>query len=257
MSEISYEMPTRKGFQNLSGQVFGRLTVLEWNHKKGDSYYLCRCDCGNNTVIQGGHLKNGHIKSCGCYKKERDIERATKHDLYNHPIYGRCKMILERCYNENHISFNNYGGRKESSGIYVQESWKNNLALMIREIEAEIGLPPTKTHQIDRKKNHLGYETGNIQWVTPEENTRNRRNTHNHGKDPLTRKPTPTYNSWQNLLKNHGDEVCTEWMPDGNCETSNGFKQFLDDMGIKPRKRSPIKRHDESLPFCKDNCFWG
>ena len=28
--------------------------------------WLCKCDCGNNTVVNGYHLKNGHIQSCGC-----------------------------------------------------------------------------------------------------------------------------------------------------------------------------------------------
>ena len=121
-------------------------------------------------------------------------------------------------------------------------------------------MPPTKTHQIDRSENHLGYESGNIQWVTPEENNRNKRDTHNHARDPITRKPTPTYIAWRNLLKRHGDEVCIEWEDDGNCETTNGFRQFLADMGEKPpldgRRRAPLMRYDETKSWCRENCYW-
>lgn len=261
MSEISYEMPTRKGFQNLTGQVYGRLTVLEWNHKKGKiQYYLCRCECGNETIVAANSLARGNTKSCGCYRKDWTIEKRTTHGLTNHPLYDRCDKILSRCYNHNHKSFHNYGGREQSEPIYVQESWRNDIVLMVREIESEIGLPPFKGAQIDRDNNDLGYESGNIRWVTVEENTRNKRNTHNHARDPVTRKKTPTYDAWINLLTNYGDEVCNEWKSDGNCETTNGFKQFLADMGEKPylgyKKKTPLMRYDETKPWCRENCYW-
>lgn len=261
MREIGYEMPTRKDFQNLSGQVFGRLTVLEWNHKKGNrSYYLCRCECGENIVAEGKHLKSGRTKSCGCYLKEWNTETKTKHGLKNHPLYPRCSMIMMRCYDENHKEFHNYGGREHSDPIYVQESWRNDIGLMIRDIEAEIGLPPFKGAQIDRDNNDLGYESGNIRWVTVEENARNKRETHNHARNPVTRKATPTYIVWRDMIRKYYSEVCIEWIHDGNCETTNGFRKFLSDMGEKPylgyRKRTPLMRYDETKPWCRENCYW-
>ena len=57
------------GYQDLSGQRFGSLTVLErakgpqWSKK---AYYKCLCDCGNETIAQGSELKSGHRRSCGC-----------------------------------------------------------------------------------------------------------------------------------------------------------------------------------------------
>ena len=260
MIEISYEMPTSKRFKNLSGQVFGRLTVLEWNHKRNNlSYYLCRCECGNNVIAETQNLKSGGTKSCGCYIKEVLLQIHTKHGLRDNPLYGRCLKIFQRCYDENFEKYQYYGGRKESSPIYVQESWRNDIGLMIKEIEAEIGLPPFKGAQIDRIENDLGYESGNLRWVTAEENIRNRRNTHNHGKDPITKKPTRTYTAWANLFKREGD-ICDEWKDDKNCETTNGFRQFLSDMGEKPylgyRKKTPLMRHDETKPWCRGNCYW-
>lgn len=67
---------------DLTGQVFGRLTVLERgpNYIKSDgrtiTRWWCICKCGNKTLIQGGHLKHG-TQSCGCIGREMSSKRAT------------------------------------------------------------------------------------------------------------------------------------------------------------------------------------
>ena len=59
---------------NLVGQTFGRLTVIERveNNKNGQAMWkcVCNCDCGNEVIVSGKNLKNGNTKSCGCLKKE-------------------------------------------------------------------------------------------------------------------------------------------------------------------------------------------
>ena len=266
MSEISYDMPTSKKFNNLSGQIFGRLTVLEWNHKvkyadgSVRQYFLCRCDCGNNSIVSEINLKRGSIISCGCYRKENTKICKTKHGLRYHPLYNRCNGIIQRCYNENLKGFKNYGGRDKSNPIYLQDSWKNDFRLMVYEIESEIGLPPFEDSQIDRIDNMKGYESGNIRWVNAEINIGNRRNSHNHSGNGINKRPTQTYNSWKNMLRDHKNEVCSEWLDDGDCETANGFRQFLNDMGEKPylgyKKKNPLMRYDDTKPWCRENCYW-
>lgn len=53
---------------DLTGQRFGKLTVLELVGKKnGKGYYWkCQCDCGNIKDILGSSLRSGNTKSCGC-----------------------------------------------------------------------------------------------------------------------------------------------------------------------------------------------
>ena len=65
---------------DLTGQVFGRLTVMyELKERKNKKiYYHCKCSCGNEKDICGQHLKNGAIQSCGCLKKELVSERQFK-----------------------------------------------------------------------------------------------------------------------------------------------------------------------------------
>lgn len=56
----------------LTGQKFGRLTVIEFSHidKRGNACWLCKCDCGNKKIINNANFKNGNTKSCGCLQKE-------------------------------------------------------------------------------------------------------------------------------------------------------------------------------------------
>ena len=50
---------------DLTGKRFGNLTVLYdtgIRSKSGQVYWMCKCDCGNLTSVQGKHLKSGNIK---------------------------------------------------------------------------------------------------------------------------------------------------------------------------------------------------
>lgn len=64
--------------KSLVGEKFGKLTVLEqvedYVSKKGqhEAQWLCLCECGNTTIVNGANLKNGHIRSCGCIKASRE-----------------------------------------------------------------------------------------------------------------------------------------------------------------------------------------
>jgi len=61
--------------KNLSGSVFGKLTVLEIDREKSDKesaiHWLCRCQCGNITSVAGYSLKRKErsTKSCGCLNR--------------------------------------------------------------------------------------------------------------------------------------------------------------------------------------------
>jgi len=54
---------------DLSGQRFGKLTVIERVKYKGNRYkWLCRCSCGNETLVETHGLTSGSTKSCGCLR---------------------------------------------------------------------------------------------------------------------------------------------------------------------------------------------
>lgn len=52
---------------DLTGKKFGSLTAIsKAPSRSGKTYWLCRCECGNEKEIQTGHLTSGAIQSCGC-----------------------------------------------------------------------------------------------------------------------------------------------------------------------------------------------
>ena len=72
-----------KDLLDLTGQVFGRLTVLRETDpiKKADGSpmrrWLCRCECGREVVIRQGNLTSRITRSCGCLKKIMREQRKT------------------------------------------------------------------------------------------------------------------------------------------------------------------------------------
>lgn len=78
--EINYEKFTSGKLQDLTGQTFGKLTVLhrdkEGYQQSNLTYWVCQCSCENKTILSVSrpHLISGHTKSCGCYKKEKSSE---------------------------------------------------------------------------------------------------------------------------------------------------------------------------------------
>lgn len=55
---------------NLTGQKFGKLTVIKPAAKRGSNrYWLCQCDCGSEPKeIRQSHLRSGAVTSCSCSK---------------------------------------------------------------------------------------------------------------------------------------------------------------------------------------------
>lgn len=59
---------------DLTGQKFGKLTVIERSEDKIDKngnrfvMWKCICDCGKETLAYACSLRNGSTKSCGCLK---------------------------------------------------------------------------------------------------------------------------------------------------------------------------------------------
>lgn len=54
--------------QILTGNIYGYLVVLDEYKKVGNkTYWLCKCECGNEKFVRSDHLKSGKVVSCGCY----------------------------------------------------------------------------------------------------------------------------------------------------------------------------------------------
>lgn len=76
---LARESRSKRSLIDLTGQKFGRLTVLYRDETKPKGhqckvYWVCRCDCGNTKSISSDKLRSGETQSCGCLQKERAKE---------------------------------------------------------------------------------------------------------------------------------------------------------------------------------------
>lgn len=106
---------------DLTGMDFGYLHVIGRDTgKKGDTaHWICRCKCGTVCSKDGRYLRNGHAKSCGCFRKERAATLVTKRDPAKKPKAEPKKKKFGRgpqragsgiCYNAFCPTRNNYRG---------------------------------------------------------------------------------------------------------------------------------------------------
>lgn len=160
-------------FKDLIGKKFGRLIVIKRieNEKKGNTRWLCKCDCGNIKKALGWHLNAGHTKSCGCLQKERASKAGKTHGHRSNrcisKTYNTWVHLHQRCNNPNNKDYKYYGGR----GITICDRWSK-----FENFLADMGKAP-RDLTLDRKNNYGNYEPDNCRWTTRIKQSRNSRQT--------------------------------------------------------------------------------
>lgn len=164
---------------DLTGQRFGRLTVIERAENHGrQTYWKCRCDCGNFKEVNGAKLKNGHTKSCGCLQTKRIVKSNIQrnphktHGMSDTRLYRIYKKMYRRCYRPQTKYYENYGGR----GIEICQEWLGEHGFEnFAKWALENGYADNLS--IDRKDNDKGYSPDNCKWSTAKEQANNTRST--------------------------------------------------------------------------------
>ena len=156
---------------DMAGMRFEKLLVIERINKDehGQAKWLCKCDCGNKTVVLGSNLRRGKTKSCGCWRQENGVNHAvsmTKHGQHNTRLYRIWNTMKNRCQNPNVHNYFRYGGR----GITVCKEWQEFTPFY--EWSTRNGYRENLT--LDRIDNFKGYSPENCRWVTMKEQHRNR-----------------------------------------------------------------------------------
>lgn len=90
--------------QDLTNQKFGQLLVESYHHsdKNGHTYWNCKCDCGNNTIVRRDALIEGKTLSCGCYHRKEIRSRQTINLVGQR--FGKLVVKTLVGYNNNHIA---------------------------------------------------------------------------------------------------------------------------------------------------------
>lgn len=157
--------------KNIVGQRFGRLTAIAFAGSTRKAKWTCRCDCGSTVEVDGGGLRGGHTRSCGCLKREVSKEVNTIHGFSTRERvaseYKSWAGIKDRCTNPKRKDYPRYGGR----GVRVCDRWLHSFENFI----ADMGEKPSSRHSIERLNNDGDYEPRNCVWATSIEQQNNKR----------------------------------------------------------------------------------
>jgi hypothetical protein len=90
----------KKPFQDLTGKRFGRLTAIVrcYQLPSPPTRWLCRCTCGNWTVVRQGELHAEKTQSCGCLQRERtgSRNRIRPYESLYHLLAGVAKRTKRK-----------------------------------------------------------------------------------------------------------------------------------------------------------------
>lgn len=170
--------------KDLTGQTFGRLTVVQraGTTKDGRIAWRCLCSCGNVCEASSHALLSGGKQSCGCQRKEASAatgkrtgaqnvikahqvawEKAKTHGESKTRLYRIYQMMHQRCENAKFSSYNHYGGK----GIRVCEEWQTYVGF--EQWASSAGYDDSLT--IDRIDPEGDYCPENCRWITKSENS--------------------------------------------------------------------------------------
>lgn len=165
-------------YKDLTGQIFGKLTVIRRNGKdsRRNAIWECQCECGNIINVRSNSLLTGHTSTCGCTRKDNLLKANYKHGDGVHRkrsrLYSIWSAMKSRCENEKSESYKWYGAK----GVRVCDSWQDYK--IFKEWALANGYDE-KAKQwectIDRINPYGNYEPNNCRWVSMKVQNNNKR----------------------------------------------------------------------------------
>jgi hypothetical protein len=143
---------------------FSKLTAIRQAPSPRNKW-LCKCDCGCETIVFANNLVRGHSTSCGCSAREA----VTTHGKSASREYRSWINMKTRCELPGTPYYKFYGER----GISVCERWRSSFENFL----ADMG-PRPDGHSVDRIDVNGNYEPQNCRWATNKTQHRNTRRQH-------------------------------------------------------------------------------
>lgn len=212
-----------------ANKVYGMLTAIHptTNGKVGHARWEFRCSCGNLKVARSCHVLEGRTVACGCLRVQRVKEsNAARTGVKPGDRFGRLVAVSFTSVRKKHAVW----------------SWLCDCG---------------KRVDVSAQKAKSGHTQSC--GCYSRESARNRLFTHGFGN-----KATKEYRAWSGLKQRclnprntsfpdygaRGITVCDRWLG------SEGFANFLADMGPAPSPDHSVDRLENSRGYSPDNCAW-
>ena len=135
--------------------------------RKRHNFWLFRCDCGNEKIIDKNSVTSGHTKTCGCNMIPKEFKYLQKTRLFS--IW---RGMMNRCYLKSKSNYIYYGAR----GIKVCNEWNgtwNRGFLKFYDWAIKNGYKENLT--LDRIDVNKDYSPKNCRWVSWDVQVKNKR----------------------------------------------------------------------------------
>ncbi len=249
------------------GKIYNNWTVIEYagSDDKNRAHWLCRCECGRESIIRGSGLRNGHSKSCSvCVNNNMRKDELDKK-------YGRW-TVLEYVGNRKWLCCCECGKESIVRGNDLRNGISKGCITCAYDdqIRKEVGKKYNRWTVLE----YAGSSKKSACWLCRCEcgeefivfGTNLRRNhskgcrscgslIHGHaGK-------SSEYSSWHSMKQRCLNSKNLSYKYYGGRGISmdprwENFILFLEDMGPKPAPGYHIHRIDNDGDYCQSNCVW-
>lgn len=141
------------------GVKFNMLTNIGESHRDNGVVYNWLCDCGNTVKHHGIHVKNGNIKSCGCFIRSKIGRNPEKHGLTDTKEYSVWASIISRTEHPSQSTREWYFDKN----IRMSSHWRNSFLNFL----SDMGECP-EGFTLDRIDPSGDYCRDNCRWASVE-----------------------------------------------------------------------------------------
>lgn len=163
---MHHKMDTN-GTDDLTGKVYGKWTVLFKTRaeRTGKLMWQCRCECGTEKAVYGGHLKQGNSKSChACTVKSGTDHAQSTGAVGNIPNAWWTEHVMRQRKQKKRINMEISITIEYADKLFVEQGGKcklTGLPIMITTGKHR----DRNTASLDRINSAIGYIPGNVQWL--------------------------------------------------------------------------------------------
>ena len=119
------------------GKKYNKLKAVKYDHKGkyNEKYYLFKCDCGKEKVINLSNVKTGKTKSCGCnyklsgYQKKYNIYEIKNDYIIGHTTNTNKEFLIDK---EDYNKIKKLSWYEQKNGYVCHKDTRKKIILLHR-----------------------------------------------------------------------------------------------------------------------------